>query len=242
MARLWRAFHDAAGLGPGVRIALDPDEAHHVRKVLRLQPGDALAVFDGRGGEWSATIAAGAPREVVVTLGTPRDDALEAPLEVTLWQGRSRSERFELAVQKATELGARAIVALECARSEGRPPDARRLERYRRVAIEACKQSGRRRLPELRYAVELPPPPPGTAALLLDTAGAPPLAAVAGAARPAAVWIGVGPEGGLTAAERAAALAAGWTAVGLGPRTLRTETAGIVAVALVLHRWADLGA
>ena len=131
MARLWRAFHDAPGLASGVRVELDPDEAHHVRRVLRLAVGERIAVFDGRGGEWEALLVASSTSAVTVELSTPRADAVEPSLALTLYQGRARPERFEWVVQKATELGVAAVRPITpdprgtlCRRSSARPNEA----------------------------------------------------------------------------------------------------------------------
>jgi 16S rRNA (uracil1498-N3)-methyltransferase len=209
--------------------------------VLRLRAGDELAVFDGRGGEWGATVEEVARDRVTVVAGAPREGDPEPRLRVTLFQARVRPERLEWVFQKGTEIGVAAFRIVDAERSEAAAPSAGRLDRYRRVVLEACKQSGRRRVPELAEGA-IAAPAAGTLALLLDGGpGTPPVGHALRGASPPEVWIAVGPEGGFTPEEVVAAGDAGWTRASLGPRTLRTETAGAVAAALVLHRWDDLG-
>lgn len=238
--RVRRAYLDAA-IVPGASVALDLEESHHVARVLRLRAGDELAVFDGRGGEWDATVEAVARDRVTIVAGASREGDPEPRLRVTLFQARVRPERLEWVLQKGTEIGVAAFRIMDAGRSEATAPSAARLERYRRVILEACKQSGRRRLPDLVEGA-IAAPPSGTVALLLDgSAGTPALGQVLLGASPREVWIAIGPEGGFTPEELVAASDAGWMRASLGPRTLRTETAGAVAAALVLHRWGDLG-
>jgi 16S rRNA (uracil1498-N3)-methyltransferase len=247
MARLWRVYHPTLPETAGAITELEAAESHHVARVLRLRPGDALAVFDGRGGEWRARIVEGSGGHVLLRLEEPVAGAVEPGLAVTLFQGLCRPERMDWIVQKATEIGVAALEVVATSRAE--PASAeRRLERWRRIALEACKQCGRRRFPLLEARAALPgSATEGPAALLLDTGSdAPPLAEALEAAGEdvvaRGVWLAVGPEGGFTAPEVAAALEAGWRRAGLGPRTLRAETAGIVAAAIVLHLHGDLGA
>lgn len=244
MSRERRVFHEGPSPSPGDLLDLAREEAHHVLRVLRLRAGDALRVFDGRGGEWEATLVSSAGTEVRARIGEAVSSAVESPLTVLLFQALCRTDRMELVVQKGTELGLRAIRPWPAVRSESAMPSAKRLERWRRIAIEACKQSGRRTVPSIEPLERLPMPPAdeSVAALVLDAAEAGrPLGARLTGATVREVWLAVGPEGGFEAGEREAALAGGWLACSLGPRTLRTETAGLVAAALVLHRWGDLG-
>ena len=221
-------------------FGLTGDEAHHVARVLRLEPGGQLAVFDGRGHEWQATIVSCAPRRIDLRLERAIDTPVEAPLSITLFQGQCKPDRMDWVVQKSTELGIDAVLTVSAERSKRSVASPRQLERWRRIAVEACKQSGRRRLPRIEGADGLPPVEPGTAGLLLDPAASTPMGDAL--SRPAGpVWIAVGPESGFSADEIAAAVARGWRGVSLGPRVLRTDTAGIVAAAIGLHLWGDLG-
>ncbi len=246
MSRVWRVFHPAPD-GEGDTIALDPEESHHVRQVLRLRPGDRLAVFDGRGREYEAVLVDSTRQAVRVRVGAPLRDRVEPPLRVVLYPSLCRPDRMEWLIQKGTEVGVAAFRPLRAERSESPRVSPGRLDRWRRIAREACKQCGRRVIPGVEEPLSAPPPAAeAVAALMLDVAGsAVPLAgalgSVASAGPPAEVWLAVGPEGGFEPAERAAMEAAGWIGVSLGPRVLRAETAGICAAAIVLHRLGDLG-
>jgi 16S rRNA (uracil1498-N3)-methyltransferase len=226
----------------GGRARLDREEAHHVARVLRLARGDTLAVFDGRGGEWEATLDAVSRDEAWVMMGEPRGGSVEAPLPIVLLQALTRPEKLEWVLQKGTELGVAAFRLVPTARVEAPAPTPARLERYRKIVLEAVKQCGRRVIPAVDV-VPIADIPAGAAGLLLDPSpGAPPLGRVLSGLRPGAVAIAVGPEGGFAPEETASLAARGWRPAGLGPRTLRTETAGAVAAAIVLHLWGDLGA
>jgi 16S rRNA (uracil1498-N3)-methyltransferase len=228
-------------LAPGSRVELDDEESHHVARVLRLRSGDELAVFDGNGTECLATIETLSRDRVTLTVGALRTGAPDPPIAVRLFQALVRPERIEWVLQKGTEIGIASVRLVPAERSEAPAPSPSRLDRYRRVVMEACKQSGRRRLPEVEEG-SMESPPVDALGILLDTsASARPLGELLEHPRRPEVWIAIGPEGGFTDGELAAWEAAGWARASLGPRTLRTETAGAIATALVLHRWGDLG-
>jgi 16S rRNA (uracil1498-N3)-methyltransferase len=264
--RLRRVYLDAP-LAPGARVTLAGNAASHVTRVLRLRVGEDLTLFNGRGGEYAGAIAAAHAGEVTVTVGEHRPIERESPLALTLAQGVSRGERMDLVVQKATELGAVRLAPLLTERSVVRL-DARQAERKRNhwhaIAVGACEQSGRNRVPEVLAPLALreflraapataaaaapagaPAAPPAAGPqtaplrLLLSPAGERPIAALQGPLRTVTVLIG--PEGGLEEAEQAAAVAAGFVPVRLGPRILRTETAAIAAIALLQRQFGDLG-
>jgi 16S rRNA (uracil1498-N3)-methyltransferase len=238
--RLRRAFVPLTP-DPGRCVELDADESHHVARVLRLRAGDTLAVFDGRDGEWSARVEAIGRDRVAIVVGEPRPGDPEPPLEITLCQAIVRPERLEWVLQKGTEIGVSGFRLVPSLRGESAEPSPSRIERYRKIILEAVKQSGRRRIPHL----ELMEPsflPSGVTAFLLDTAGdAPPIAGLLRRSTESPVWIAVGPEGGFDPSEITSRAQQGWQRVSLGPRILRTETAGVVAAAIVLHAWGDLG-
>lgn len=237
--RLWRAHAPLIG-GPGSLLELGEEESHHVQRVLRLREGERLAVFDGKGREFSATIVS-VGRRVTVRVGGLLEGRPDPSLSITLWQGLCRPERMDWLVQKATEVGVASVVPFHAGRSEAVRGRRVRLERWRRIALEAAKQSGRRVIPTVEDVVELPAgPAAGVEALLLEP-GSEPIGRHLAGERPAEVWIAVGPEGGFAPAEVRALVASGWKPCSLGPRTLRAETAGPIAVALVLFRWGDLG-
>ena len=241
--RLTRVYVDAA-LTPGAQLALAGSAANHVLRVLRLRAGAELTLFNGSGGEYSARIAATKGSAVSVAVGEFRAIERESPLTLTLAHGVSRSERMDLVVQKATELGVSRLVPVLTERSVVRLPTGqaeRKLSHWRAIAIGACEQCGRNRLPDIEAPAALADYVKhgnGTTRLLLSPVSA---TSLTDAPRPGdAITVLVGPEGGLTELEQAAAVAGGFTPVRLGPRVLRTETAAIAAVALLQREYGDL--
>jgi 16S rRNA (uracil1498-N3)-methyltransferase len=235
-------IHCELKLGPGAQFALAPEAAQHVAKALRLKAGDALVVFDGRGGEYEATIQRIEKDRVDVKTGAWREADLEPPLAVGLVQGVPEADKMDWIIQKATELGVAWIQPVTCERSVVRLSGeraARRESHWQRVAIAAAEQCGRSRVPDVRPTlafvswVALDERP---ARWLLDPQGPP----MAGRPAPEAPFeLVVGPEGGLSERERDLALARGGESVGLGPRVLRTETASLAALAAIHALWGD---
>jgi len=224
---------------------LSGSAAHHVSRVLRLRMGAPLVLFDGEGGEYLATIAALGKNRVSVAIGEYSAADNESQLEITLVQGISRADRMDLVIQKATELGVTRVVPIATERSVMRADETqvrRKLEHWRGIATAACEQCGRNRLPEigapLAWQRWLSTRTSSARSLLLARGAATPLGAVLGGAT--SVELLIGPEGGLAPDEEAAALAAGFRAVKLGPRVLRTETAAIAAIAAIQHQIGDL--
>jgi 16S rRNA (uracil1498-N3)-methyltransferase len=224
---------------------LSGSAANHVARVLRLQTGDPLVLFDGRGGEYATTIDALGRDRVTVAVGEHSATDRESAVNLTLVQGVSRGERMDLIVQKATELGVTSIVPVVTSRSVVRTSESRaerKVEHWRAIAMAACEQCGRNRLPQIESPVAwqawLARRPTAGVALLLATRAATRLGDALTAA--ANIELLIGPEGGLTPEEETAALAAGFHAVTLGPRVLRTETAAIAAIAAIQHRIGDL--
>lgn len=223
-------------------------EARHLAKVLRVAAGDRLVAFDGSGREWDATVVAVSATRIELLLQGERATAAESPCRVLLGQGVGKADKLETVIRAATELGVAAVVPVRTERAVAAAEGRDRVERWRKIAAEACKQCGRARIPEIHA--------PETLAEFLARAAAfdvkvvPWEGADAGAglrehlrergpAASAAVL--VGPEGGLSAREVDAAREAGFAAVRLGPRILRTETAGIVSVAALQLLLGDLG-
>jgi 16S rRNA (uracil1498-N3)-methyltransferase len=235
-----RAFV-AASPSPGARVDLDPEESHHVARVLRLKPGETIHLFDGQGGAWAATLHDVARDRVTVVVGDALAGEVDPELRVVLYQARTRPEKIEWVLQKGTEVGVSAFRLIGSERVEAPAPSPARLARYERIVMEACKQSGRRRLPSVALSAIETPPESVLAIVLACGAGVPPLGTVLTGPRRPEVWFAVGPEGGLSEGEIAAMSARGWSAASLGPRVLRTETAGTIAAAIVLHAWGDLG-
>lgn len=226
------------GLRPEARLELPADAAHHAGRVLRLRPGDEVVLFDGSGGEVPARIEHAGRGRLAVATGAHRALEREAPLPVTLLQAVSTGERMDVTIQKAVELGVAAIQPLLTERSRVRLDAARaetKLAHWRRIAIAACEQCGRNRIPELRPARSLAEACRAAAAggalrLLLSPRGETPLRRLLVPA-PAAVTLAVGPEAGFGEAEERELAAAGFLPVRLGPRVLRTETAASAALA-----------
>jgi 16S rRNA (uracil1498-N3)-methyltransferase len=237
--------HVAGALAPAERLVLPPDATRHVQ-VLRLQPGDPLVLFDGRGGEWRARLGAMARDAAIVAVDAHDRVERELPWRITLAVGMPANERMDALVEKATELGAGAIQPLLCARSVLRLAGeraARRVAHWRAIAIAACEQCGRNRVPELAdlqtlddwlrepgARAERDERPDAVARWLLvpDASRRLPVSELAPGVR---VIVLSGPEGGFTREERAAAEAAGFRAVSLGPRVLRADTAPLAVLA-----------
>lgn len=212
----------------GERAICVGDVAHRLAGVLRLRPGDIVQVFDGRGRERVARVEALTRRSVTLALLADLPALPEPPVPATLVCAFPRGNRGDWIVEKATELGVARLVPLATGRAVLRPGDGR-IERWRRIAIEAAEQCGRATVPAIGGE------PRADARVLVAHPGASPSirSALAGALPPA-VALFVGPEGGWDASELAALLERGGTAVSLGPRTLRVETAAIVATAEVI--------
>jgi 16S rRNA (uracil1498-N3)-methyltransferase len=260
-----RRFHapPEAFTADGATVALSPDETRHLRDVLRVRGGEEVSVFDGEGREFACLVAeagsrgrdAAAQLEVLRQVEPPRP---ESALELTLGVALLKGEKFDLVIQKATELGVSRVVPLVTRRADVRLRDERdaeaRIARWRRLALEAAKQSGRARLPSIESPAPLTalfswPPREGELRLFFAERGGGPLSeatAEAGSnddgekARPRAVVAVVGPEGGWDDEEISAASRGGWRIVTLGGRTLRAETAALVVAALVQHLCGDL--
>ena len=228
-------------------VRLDADEAHHLTRVLRLGSGARVFVFDGEGGEYECEVARVAKHEVELNLLRRLDDAVESPLQLTLAQALIKGDKFDWVIQKATELGVTRIIPLVTDHSDLKRAEERagqRLQRWRRISLEALKQCGRRRL------VEICEPAPfddfcgsttGGERLIFSEYGGESLAEVSAKLRGVnQLNICVASEGGWSEPELRKAASCGFTPVSLGIRTLRTETAAIVAVALAQHIFGDM--
>jgi 16S rRNA (uracil1498-N3)-methyltransferase len=229
-------------LGPGAQFSLSADAAQHVAKALRLKTGDAIIVFDGRGGEYEATITRIDKDRVDVKSGAWRDVDIEPPLRVGIIQGLPEADKMDWIIQKSVELGAAWVQPIVCERSVVRLSGeraARRESHWRRVAIAACEQSGRNRIAEVRPTLGFQSwvAVPATAPRWVLTPGAP---SIATKPKPEGdLELLVGPEGGLSEREQELALHQGAEPVGLGPRVLRAETAPLAALAAINALWGD---
>ena len=231
-------------LHPGATVELAAEAAHHALKVLRVGAGDTALLFDGRGGQWRATLHP-AGKALRATLDEFDDVDREPPLVLTLVQGLPASDKMDWVVQKAVELGVSRIQPVAAKRSVIRLSGeraTRRVEHWRSIAIAACEQSGRNRIPSVAPILDLPQYlglaaqenglrfvcAPEATGFLRDLA-----------APEVPVSLLIGPEGGFDEGELLAARAAGFHAIVLGPRILRTETAGLGAVAAMMALWGD---
>jgi 16S rRNA (uracil1498-N3)-methyltransferase len=238
-------IHCDQRLGPGAQFALAPEAAQHVGRALRLKTGDALTVFDGRGGEYDASIQRIDKDRVEVKVGAWRDVDMEPRLRIGLVQGLPEADKMDWIIQKSVELGVAWIQPIVCDRSVVRLSGeraARRESHWRRVAVAACEQSGRNRIPEVRPTLAFQSwiAVPATAPRwLLDPAGEPVTRKSPGAHD---LELLVGPEGGLSERERELAASQGCEPVALGPRVLRAETAPLAALAAIHALWGDFRA
>lgn len=237
-------FYCPIPLQSGGTITLPPEAAHHALRVLRLRSGDDLVLFDGLGGEYPGRVmeATGVLR---VAVDAWRDVECEAPVALTLAQALPAGDKMDWVVQKAAELGAAKIIPVQAKRSVVRLAGERadkRIARWQQVAISACEQSGRNRLPEINAVLDLPhylaiPAEENGLRLLLSPRQGIGLSALP--RPPGSVTLLVGPEGGFDEGEEEAARSVGFRCVSLGPRVLRTETAGVAALAAILALWGD---
>jgi 16S rRNA (uracil1498-N3)-methyltransferase len=237
-------FHCPLPLAEGAEIALPDAAAHHAARVLRLAAGDAVTLFGGDDGEFAARILRVEPRGVQVRIGQAQAADRESPLAMTLVQGLAAADRMDYAIQKAVELGVRSIQPVTMMRSVARLDEARAAKRalhWRQVAIAACEQCGRNQLPRLHpllgFEAWLGASSEASLRLLLAPDGDVALRSLAAPDGP--IEILVGPEGGLTPEESAAALRRGFRALRLGPRILRTDTAGPAVLAALNAQWGD---
>ncbi|HNY77581.1 MAG: 16S rRNA (uracil(1498)-N(3))-methyltransferase [Sedimentisphaerales bacterium] len=228
----------------GDLVRLSAEQAHQVCHVLRLKAGDEIVVLDGAGGEFDVTLTTADKREAVGRIVARRQATGEPTVRITLFQGLLAREKFEWVLQKGTEVGVSRFVPIQTERTllRARQIDPKKLDRWQRIVTEAAEQSHRGRVPQIEPAI--------TFAQALSRVGEfdrALIAATSGQARTltealapsggpvASVAILIGPEGGFSDAETAQACESGGIPVSLGPRILRTETAAIVAPALVLH-------
>ena len=231
-------------LGSGQEIVLPAAQSTHLLRVLRLRAGAALTVFNGRGGEYAAELIETSKSGARLAVHGHAPVERESPLHLTLLQGIARGERMDVIVQKATELGVQRIVPLSCEFSVVRLDAVNRqwrAEHWRAVAIAACEQCGRNRLPEIESIVDFAEAcaasGPDLRLMLLPQAPESLAALAPGLSR--AVML-VGPEGGLSGREQLLAQRSGFRPCRLGPRILRTETAPLAALAALQALAGDL--
>ena len=238
--------HVELALRAGDEQVLPERVAAHLTRELRLREGDRCVLFNGDGHDYAARLLAVGKRDVRVLILSSAAVDNESPLSIVLLQGIARGEKMDLILQKATELGVAAVMPVSGERTEVRLEGERsdkRLAHWRSVVASACEQSGRARLPAISTPATLAAAAQGLHGdglrLVLDPQGGHRLD---GLQRPPAcrVWIAIGPEGGWSPRDRAILEAAGFAGLRLGPRVLRTETAGLAAIAALQARFGDL--
>lgn len=240
-------FHIGAALPvqTGAVVAL-PDAASRHIQVLRMQPGGEVQLFDGLGAEWLATVTEMGRKVVTVEIGPAVAASRELPTQVTLAVGMPANDRMDALVEKATELGVHAIQPLVCERSVLRLDGERaskKVAHWRAVAVSACEQCGRGVVPQVHEVMTLAawmrlpqahPPEGGLQRGVLSLREAVTLRRWLQAPTPGTRFVLLsGPEGGLSPAEEALALESGWTAITLGPRVLRADTAPLAALSVI---------
>ena len=244
-------FYFPDALAPGARVSLPKEAAHHALRVLRMSEGDAVRLFNGDGLLYRAKIWRADKQDVVVLIEQGAEASCESPLSVTLVQGISSGERMDFSLQKSVELGITAIQPIQAERSVVKLSAERkekRLRHWQQIVIAACEQCGRNVVPVVRPVL-------GLTEWLVQASG------VGGQAsggelrihlspdaelrlrdleKPTGpVLLAVGPEGGFSEQEHAALQQFGFVGVKLGPRVLRTETAGLAALAAMQMAWGD---
>lgn len=240
----------APSLDPGdEHVTLPRDEGEHLARVLRLGVGDSVAVFDGRGHEFAATITSVLRRDVTVQLQSRIDPAPEAAVALTLAPAVLKGDKMDDVVRDAVMLGAAAIQPIVTKRSETTVAallKGARVDRWRRVALASVKQSRRAVLPEVRlpltFETFLDEPPAQMRLMLIEptASGGAPIASLQAQPVPSDASVLVGPEGGWTEAESAAASSRGIRLVTLGHRTLRGDAVPVAAITVLQFLWGDL--
>lgn len=230
-------------LQTGELAELEESASHHLSKVLRMQAGRELILFNGQGGEFAATIHEVSKKHVTVSVAAHTADNRESPLVLELAIGISRGERFEWVLQKATELGVTKITPLITERTEVKVGGERQekiIDRWQQILVSACEQCQRNLLPQLAT--------PQLIADWLQTVNSDlrfvlhhrDSKTLPAEQKPQSISLLIGPEGGLSESEIAFALEKNFSVLTLGPRVLRTETAPVAAISLVQYLWGDL--
>lgn len=242
--RVPRIYLDA-DIQAGELLSLPQAQSNYLCKALRMQRGRELWLFNGRGGAWLGQIQDADSKQTVVSVGEFDGNSSESPLKIDLAIALSKGDRFELVLQKATELGVSSIRPIITERTDVKL-NAERLqkkhEHWRGILISACEQCGRNIVPELLPLVSLKQAldePSDMTAIFLDPNAHQSLSVLEQTDNGFRLFIG--PEGGFSVHEAEMAVNAGITAVSLGPRILRTETAPLAVISILQSRFGDLG-
>tara|TARA_R110002096_G_scaffold194592_2_gene376869 strand:- start:1901 stop:2632 length:732 start_codon:yes stop_codon:yes gene_type:complete len=242
--RISRLFVDQP-LAEGAMLQLESEAAHYLRNVLRLKKGFQLTVFNGQGGEYSATVSDVHRKGVMLRIDDWQDVSLESSLAIELGLSVSRGERMDVAIQKATELGVATITPVITQHCVVKLTDERRLQRHQHwqnIVYRACEQCGRNTPPVLNVTMDLVNWLANDLApsrIIFEPAKAETLKSYPAPVGDIAVLIG--PEGGFSEEEVIAAQSAGFAALGFGPRVVRNETAAIASIAAMQVLWGDMG-
>jgi len=238
-------LYQAIPLQTGITVELDEQATHHLARVLRAQAGESLVVFNGEGGEYTASILHVDKKKVTVQIENFIDRDVESPLSLCLAQGISRGEKMDYTIQKAVELGVTEIVPIlteRCTVKLDAERKVKKAEHWQSIMINACEQSGRTKIPHLLPPIEfnrwLPTTKNAQGFVLAPTATMP-LEKI-NLKKESKVVLLIGPEGGLSAGELQQASMAGFLPLNLGPRILRTETAAVAALTALQCYFGDL--
>lgn len=243
-------FFVPAGQIKNDRIHITGNDVNHIARVLRMAPGDKLTVLDGRGNSYEARIEAIAKAEVVCSVVRQMQATGAPPVRITLVQGIPKGDKMDLIIQKSVELGVNRIIPLVCKRSVvklDQDRSLRRQERWQRIALEAAKQCRRPDVPQVTGPRQLDQVLSGMSsedlALLPweEESDRSVKEVLQAGMSPGETYVFIGPEGGFTPDEAEQARAGGALTVTLGPRILRTETAGLAVLTMILYQWGDLG-
>ncbi len=229
-------------LTTGALVNLEETASHHLSKVLRMQAGRELVLFNGEGGEYAATISEVSKKYVSAGIGAYTAANRESPLQLELAIGVSRGERFEWVLQKATELGVTKITPLITERTEvklGGERQEKLIDRWQHILISACEQCQRNLLPQLAAPIHINDWLPSVTAELRFVLHHRDSKTLPAEQQPQSLALLIGPEGGLSDSEIAQAQTHHFAALTLGPRVLRTETAPVAAISLVQYLWGD---
>ena len=237
-------IYEPQPLSAGAVLTLGEDGANHVGRVLRMQTGQELMLFNGQGGQYPATILEVGKKQVQVQLAELDPSEVESPLHIHLGQVISRGDKMEFTIQKSVELGVNTITPLFSERCGVKLSGERldkKLEQWQKIAISACEQCGRNRVPEVRPAMELAAwLAEPTDELKLNLHPRAPYSINTLPEPNHGIRLLIGPEGGLSSDEIAQAREQGFADMLLGPRVLRTETAGLTAITALQCRFGDL--
>ena len=224
-------------------LEISGEQCHYVLRVLRLQVGDQMILFDGSGSEWMAKIMDTKRNRLLLELEEKSTPDRESPIDITLIQSISRSQRMDLVMQKSTELGVSTIVPVFSSNTVVRIKEdkiEKKINHWRNILISASEQSGRTKLPDLMDPIKLDSDClqkyKGDLSIFYDTTGQDSYAVN----KPKEITVVIGPEGGFTEVEKTMAIDNGYSVIQSGPRLMRTETAPIMALSILQYLYGDL--